>query len=89
MKDEDIQEVMKFFSVTRDKAIDLLEKGVDVNVIRRGYDLIGSEVSRITRKYTPAFDELTKKINDLAEKVKSDFQDSVQNVQKEMDSQKK
>lgn len=89
MKDEDIEAVMKLFSVTREKAMDLIAKGVDPQVIRNGYDLIGSEVSRITKKYTPVFDDLKKKMSDLSESIKSDFQDSVQNVQKGMGSEKK
>ena len=76
---------MDFFEVSRERAIEMLEKGVNPRAIREGYDLVGKEVSRIMKKYNPIFDQLKTKISKSAESVKGDLEQTLSDVQVRQD----
>lgn len=73
---------MDFFHVDRDRAIDMINKGVNPRAARgEGYDLVGKEVSRIMKKYNPIFDQLKSKIAKSADGIKGDLEQGLSDLQ--------
>ena len=85
MNETDIISVMNFFEVSRERAIDMLEKGVNPRAIREGYDLVGKEVNRIMKKYNPIFDQLKTKITKSADSIKGDLEQTLSDIQVRQD----
>ena len=74
----DIQTVIDFFGIDREKAIDMIAKGFNASVIRNGNPLLQQEIGEITKKYTNVMADLLGKLQKATDDVKADL-NSAQN----------
>lgn len=72
MSELDIATVINFFKVDRDRAIDMITKGVNPDAIRNGIPLFGADNKIIIDKYNKTISDLVEKMETVIDTVKSE-----------------
>jgi len=63
--DDDIKLLSEYMSVSREKAIDMLDKGFNIKLLRNGFDIFKSKLGTISKKADKVVNSLTDEINNV------------------------